>query len=405
MIHAFCFRKGNQMVESTELLERLAKLQQGLKNRGISVAVLNQNSDLYYYTGSVQPLYLIVPAAGEAFVLARKAINRIQTEIRHIPFEAFRNTEDLVRIIGKYGIGSSKQVGFSLEVTSYSTVLRFQKLLGNAQVADISWDLRMLRMVKLPKEIAVLTEAAKLMADLPGLIRENFRPGMTELELSLVLETYFRRSGHTAMIRCRREGMEVAAFGVCSSGVNSLSGGKFDGICVGKGISPAMPYGASNDSIPERTPVIIDFAFVLEGYHVDMTRMFSWGPPADEVLKAYDAMVKVEQAIIRDLVPGKVCEEIYFDAVRLAGELGYAREFMGLDTEKVKFVSHGVGLELDEPPYLAPQMKIPLQEGMVLAVEPKVALPGIGVVGIEDTVVVRNGGPERLTTCAQEWII
>lgn len=394
------------MVEftSNDFAERINKLQQCLVKRGIDVTILNQNSDLYYYTGSVQPLYLIVPAAGEAFVLARKAINRIQAEVRHIPFEVFRNTEDLVRIFGKYGIASPRQVGFSLDVTSYSTVIRFQKLLANAQVADISWDLRTLRMVKSPKEIAVLTEAAKMMADLPGLIKNNFQPGMTELELSLVLETYFRRYRHTALIRCRREGVDVAGFGVCSAGVNSLSGGKFDGICVGKGISPAMPYGASDDPIPKNVPVIIDFAFVLEGYHVDLTRMFSWGLPADEVLKAYDAMVKVEQAIIRDLVPGKVCEDIYLNAVRLAGELGYAEEFMGLDTEKVKFVGHGVGLELDEPPYLAPQMKISLEEGMVLAVEPKVALPGIGVIGIEDTLVIRDQSPERLTTCPAEWI-
>ncbi len=392
------------MVGPTELLERVTRLQKCLIKRGIDVVVLNQNSDLYYYTGSMQPLYLIVPAAGKAFVLARKAINRIQAEIRHLPFEPFRNTEDLVRIFGKYEISTSKQVGFSLDITSYSTVLRFQKILNNAQVADISWDLRTLRMVKSPKEIAVLTEAAKKMADLPNLIKNNFRPGMTELELSLVLETYFRRSSHTSLIRSRREGVDMAGFGVCSAGANSLSGGKFEGICVGKGISPAMPYGAANDPIPENTPVIIDFAFVLEGYHVDLTRMFSWGPPPDEVRKAYDAMVEVEQAIIRDLVPGKICEDIYLDAVRLAGELGYAREFMGLDTEKVKFVGHGVGLELDEPPYLAPQMKLPLEEGMVLAVEPKVALPGIGVIGIEDTLVVRPRSPEQLTTCSQEWI-
>ena len=42
---------------------------------------------------------------------------------------------------------------------------------------------------------------------------------------------------------------------------------------------------------------------------------------------------------------------------------------------------------------------------MTLAIEPKVALPGIGVVGIEDTIAVRDGAPERLTTCEQELVI
>ena len=61
-------------------------------------------------------------------------------------------------------------------------------------------------------------------------------------------------------------------------------------------------------------------------------------------------------------------------------------EFMGIGAEKVRFVGHGVGLELDEPPFLAPKMEYPLSAGMVVAIEPKVALPGIGVIGIEDTV-------------------
>jgi Xaa-Pro dipeptidase len=399
-------KKGKKMVVTpAEFEERLKRLQRYLGEKQIDVVLLNQNSDLYYYTGSVQPLYVLVPAAGPAVALARKAINRISEEVRHLPFEAFRNTEDLVRIIAKYGLNSPKRVGFALDITSYNTVSRFQRLFGTAQIVDISWDLRTLRMVKSAGEILILTRTAELMADMPEVVKANFRPGMTELELSLVVETHFRLRGHTAMLRCRREGVEVAAFGVCSAGINSLSGGKFDGICVGKGLSPAMPYGAASDPIPKSAPIIVDFAFVWEGYHVDLTRMFSWGRPSEQIMEAYDAMVKVEQAIIDDLLPGRICETIYTDAARRAGELGYAKEFMGLDTEKVKFVGHGVGLELDEPPYLAPHMKIPLEEGMVLAVEPKVSLPGIGVVGIEDTLVIRNQSPECLTTCSTDWVI
>jgi Xaa-Pro aminopeptidase len=62
-------------------------------------------------------------------------------------------------------------------------------------------------------------------------------------------------------------------------------------------------------------------------------------------------------------------------------------------------------LELDEPPFLAPGMTRPLAAGMVVAVEPKVALPGVGVVGLEDTVVIGEGGAEYLTTAEREWIV
>ena len=103
--------------------------------------------------------------------------------------------------------------------------------------------------------------------------------------------------------------------------------------------------------------------------------------------------------------PGAVWENIYNLAVEMASEAGFADTFMGSGTERVRFVGHGVGLELDEPPYLAFGMKYELQEGMVIAVEPKVALPGIGIVGIEDTVVVRESGVEPMTFASKDFIV
>jgi Xaa-Pro aminopeptidase len=78
---------------------------------------------------------------------------------------------------------------------------------------------------------------------------------------------------------------------------------------------------------------------------------------------------------------------------------------MGSGHDQVRFVGHGVGLELDEPPFLAPKMPYPLEPGMVIAIEPKVALPGVGVVGIEDTVLVTETGVESITTCAREIVV
>lgn len=78
---------------------------------------------------------------------------------------------------------------------------------------------------------------------------------------------------------------------------------------------------------------------------------------------------------------------------------------MGLGPEKVKFVGHGIGLELDEPPFLAPGFVRPLAAGMAVAIEPKVALEGRGVIGIEDTLVIRAEGPQRLTQACREWIV
>jgi Xaa-Pro aminopeptidase len=391
-------------VTKNELMARIGKLQNHLTAQGIDLAVLNMNSDLYYYSGSVEPLYLIIPAVGQAVLLARKAIQRIRDEASHIKLEPFSGTKDLVRIISGYGYSGARKVGMTLDTTAYATVQRWRQLFTEADLVDLSWDIRVLRMVKSEIEIAVLTKAGAIMAGVPDLVKLNFKPGMTELQLSAMVENYFRLNHHGVVVRCRREGIEMG-FGVCSSGVNTLAGTKFDGICAGVGISTAVPYGANADPIRRGVPILLDYAFNLEGYHMDQTRMFSWTEPVPEVRRAYEAMLQVEERVIMLLKPGRLWTEIYDEALKLATELGYEKEFMGLGPEKVKFVGHGVGLELDEPPFLAPKNDYPLEAGMVVAVEPKVSLPDIGVVGIEDTLVIRAEKAEFLTTVSREFFI
>ncbi|RPJ04104.1 MAG: aminopeptidase P family protein, partial [Spirochaetaceae bacterium] len=176
-------------------------------------------------------------------------------------------------------------------------------------------------------------------------------------------------------------------------------------ICSGMGVSRSMPFGACRDVIPEGIPVIMDYAFILNGYHMDMTRMASRGKPTESVLRAYNAMLKVQETVIKNLLPGIAWKDIYELSENLAGKLGYSDVFMGNDREKVRFVGHGVGLQLDEPPYLAPKCEQIIGAGMTIAVEPKTSLPGIGVVGIEDTFLVTDDGAKCLTEGSREWII
>ncbi|BBB90157.1 MAG TPA: Xaa-Pro peptidase family protein [Methylomusa anaerophila] len=392
--------------EMQEYETRVGRLRQVLAANSVDLLVLNQNTDLYYYTGSVQPLYAVIPAKGKQFVLARKALQRIREEVVGFHLEEFRGTNDLAQIIQRNGLPHAKRIGFALDNTAYSTVERWQDLFPAATICDLSWQIRQLRMVKSKAEIAIFAKAGAILNKLPQIVRESFRPSMTELELSAAIEYYFRLNGHCGLTRCRREGIEMG-LGVCSSGVNSLAGTKFDGICGGVGVSAAVPYGAACRAIVKNQPIILDYGFNIEGYHVDQTRMFSWGEPAEPVLKAYQAMLKVEEAVFAVLKPGCSWTAVYETALQAAAAAGYETEFMGLGPEKVRFVGHGVGLELDEPPFLAPKMNFPLETGMVVAVEPKVSLPGIGVIGIEDTVVIRENGNgiETITTCPRDFFL
>ena len=391
------------MFPKSEYCNRLQQLQELLQQRGIALAILSDNVDLYYYSGSLKPLYLLVPTTGEPILLARKALEAIASEVPWAQLEYFNSTRDLKQILQKNQLSPTGKIGLSFDRISYAAVLRWQQLLS-MELADLSWELRKLRMIKSPLEIEIQARAGKIMAGVPEIIQEAFWAGITELQLSAALESYFRLNGHAGLVRCHREAVEMN-YGICAAGENSLAGTKFDGICSGLGLSSAVPYGAANLPINKGAAVILDYAFNLEGYHLDQTRMMSWGEPDQKAFRAYQAMCLIEQELIKELRPGKVWGELYELAVKIATEAGLATEFMGLGTEKVKFVGHGLGLELDEPPFIAGGMEETLAAGMVLALEPKVALPGIGVVGIEDTVVITETGAELLTKCESEWIV
>jgi Xaa-Pro aminopeptidase len=88
---------------------------------------------------------------------------------------------------------------------------------------------------------------------------------------------------------------------------------------------------------------------------------------------------------------------VYTKAVDLAAAAGYEDHFMGCGATRIRFVGHGVGLELDEYPFLAKGQEMALAENMVVALEPKLIFPGKGVVGIENTFVVTANGLEPLT--------
>jgi len=77
--------------------------------------------------------------------------------------------------------------------------------------------------------------------------------------------------------------------------------------------------------------------------------------------------------------------------------LGYGDFFMGADSQRIRFVGHGIGTELDEFPFLAEGQDMVLEAGMTIAIEPKLIMPGCGVVGIENTFVVTSKGLEKLT--------
>jgi Xaa-Pro aminopeptidase len=81
----------------------------------------------------------------------------------------------------------------------------------------------------------------------------------------------------------------------------------------------------------------------------------------------------------------------------MAQKANFGEYFMGFGPSKVKFLGHGVGLELDEMPVIAQRFDFTLEENMTLAIEPKFLFPNIGAVGVENTWASKKGYPEKIS--------
>jgi len=99
-------------------------------------------------------------------------------------------------------------------------------------------------------------------------------------------------------------------------------------------------------------------------------------------------------------VPGVTGEEVYNSVMEQVETKSWKDNFMGYH-QKVKFIAHGIGTEVNQLPVMAPKQKTPYENGMCIAIEPKIFMPDYGVVGIENTYSMTNGKLRSLTGCCR----
>jgi len=164
----------------------------------------------------------------------------------------------------------------------------------------------------------------------------------------------------------------------------------------GAAVSPAVAQGPGFRPIQRREPILFDYVFAYQGYLSDHTRIFAIEGLSDELLQAHQAMLAVQSMVKKEAKPGVQTGDVYDMAVAMATELGYADNFMGVGDRRIRFIGHGIGIELDEYPFLAQGQRLEFQQNMIVALEPKLIFPGVGVVGIENTHVVTAEGLRQL---------
>lgn len=383
------------LTPKTEIEARITNFQQQLAMDGYDGAIIVQNNDLFYFTGTVQNSQLYIPAAGEPVLAVRKSYSRARQESPLKNIVPMQSPKEFGAIIKSLGLYPQTRLGLELDVLPVNLMYEFQKLFPGIPIGDISPIVRSIRMIKSPYEIELIRETLRVLDKGFQEVARVLREGMTEFELASYFEAALRREGMSGSSRMRAFNQDFAMSAICSGSSGAYSSG-VAGSVGGAGLTPAYPMGASRKVIHRNEVVTVDFAPLVNGYTGDQTRVFCIGELEPKLVKAHQDALLINSEILKLLQPGVLAEEAYFLGLKMAADLGYKDNFLGYRDDQVRFIGHGVGLDTDELPVFAPGSKIPMQAGMTFALEPKFVFPE-GAIGTESTYVMTEQGPEDLS--------
>ncbi|MER6571015.1 aminopeptidase P family protein [Streptomyces sp. NPDC001093] len=258
------------------------------------------------------------------------------------------------------------------------TVARHRAIASGApalRLGDLGGAVEQLRVVKDEEEISCLRIGAEIADQALGELLESILVGRTERHLALELER-----------RLVDHGADGPAFPTSvATGPNSGRRG----------------HRPTDRRVEEGDFLTVCLGATYRGYRCEIGRTFVIGTsPADWQVELYDLVFAAQRAGRESLAPGAGYGDVDRAARQVLDSAGYAEALPPL-------TGHGVGLEIDEDPQLAPAAMGKLDACVPVTVEPGVHLPGRGGVRIDDTLVVRpeaDGGPELLTITTKELL-
>jgi Xaa-Pro dipeptidase len=394
-----------QNVPSSEIANRIVAFQALLDQAEVDLAIIRQNADLYYFTGTVQDAHLLVPAAGQPVLVVRRDVQRAEAQTPMRPVVPMHSIKELAPAAEQAcGGRTPSRIGMELDVLPANNFFFYdEKLFPQQQIVDISYLVRQVRTIKSAWELEMMRAAAAISRAVAHAVPRLLREGISELELSAELELVARKAGHLGLIRLRGFNMDMY-FGHVLSGPEAAMSSYADAPTGGPGLSPAFGQGPSLRRIGQNELVSVDTMLNHNGYLNDQTRNFAVGKPPAKLIEAYELARAIHAGMCERAKPGAITGELYAWAWQEVIRAGWQDSFMGADETRVKFIGHGLGLEVDEYPFIAQGQKLPLQSNMTFAFEPKFILPGVGIAGLENTYVVTESGLESLNTASEELI-
>ena len=356
-----------------EQLDRIIRLQSGLRRRHIDGLLVSQPDNRRYLSGYTAPDHgiqessglLLIPAKGRPYLLTDARFT-LQAEAEAPLFLIELYSRGLLplleRLINRLGLQS---LAFESDYLLHST---FQRLAGMANKRGLTLVpqlglIEAMREVKSADELELLRASTRLNETVFQSVYATIEPGMTEREIALALELTMREMG--------------------------AEGPSFPTI-VAFGTNAARPHAVPTDrELQAGDLVLIDLGLIHRGYCSDMSRTFVAGRPDRTYIDRHRVVRAAMQAGIGAIRAGVTGAEVDRVARQVIADAGYGDHFG-------HSLGHGVGLAVHEAPRLSRTNRKKLRAGMVVTVEPGIYLPEWGGIRLENMVVVGEHGPEVL---------
>lgn len=345
---------------------RLRALQGTLRELALDALMVVAPENLRYLCGfSGSRGVLVVPARGRAeLVVDGRYVLQAAQEAPGVQVRPFAGRDDALAVARSLKRAKACRVAYEAGATTVERYFHYADALSAFSLVPARDLVEAARELKGPEEIALLAAAGAATARAFEAAAAALREGVSELDVAALL------------------GAEMGAAGADGPAFAPL---------VAFGERSALPHPVPTGRRLRRGDwVLVDAGAMVGGYRADCTRTFVFGEPSAAQRALWEAVAAARAAAVEAVRPGALA----WAPARAARRALKAHGFGGPLAHPV---GHGLGLEIHEAPFLAPDATERLEAGMALAVEPGLYRPGFGGVRLEDTFVLEAGGPRLLT--------
>lgn len=333
-----------------------------------------------YQSNFSRPHVMILPREGKPALIAyvlNEQDAKITSWVRNIraytqPF-TFRPVYDAIKELGLDGSTIGAELGVDQRLMM--PVLEFQRLqesLPRAKFVDAAELLWEMRTIKSPREVECIKRADEMNGASLDRLYQIIHKGMTEIEVAKKLVTLMIEEGSWRP--------------------------PHDQIIMNSGPDWRVSFMAPKEKVITTGDILfIDSGCVVKGYWGEFNRMGVVGKPTERQLKNHEIIRTIVQKTIADAVrPGVKMSDLTKYLVKMYKSYGLDYEVYKSYLEyPYMHLSHGIGLNSSEPPFVRIDNDKPLKPGMTLSME--AYLKDSEVYGTEEDVLITDDGYEILS--------